>query len=202
SYLGSVFSPCPHQLCLIHRFQPTTIATITSHPPKVPTLLEYIHQTMDDCMEQCCGQLVFRCLLTSFVLFVDSQIVERRDTIIHVGRLAQTNLHVPECLCVFTNEDPGMTDDNIRITGEVLMVSYFFAAMGLFLVAPKKGTLWDVYALGLGIVNPACVGFVMWLYLLLSKRERLSRAMHGQKEPPPRKVNSSLEEIWSAPLLI
>jgi hypothetical protein len=155
---------------------------------------------MDDCMEQCCGQCMFRCLLIGFVLFVDSQIVERRDTIIHVGRLVQTNLHVPECLCVFTEEDPGMSDDDIRITGEIMMVSYFFAAMGLFLVAPKKGTLWDAHVLGLGIINPLCVGFVMWLYLLVSKRERSGRMMNGQKEQPPRKVNRSLEEIWSAPL--
>lgn len=86
------------------------------------------------------------------------------------GRNFQRTLHIPECLRVFSDTDPGMEDESIRMGAELIGVACVFAIFGLGMVAPMKGTIFHVYVVVLGVVVPTCLVLVARASLIYRKR--------------------------------
>ncbi|KAI0103113.1 hypothetical protein F4776DRAFT_668904 [Hypoxylon sp. NC0597] len=132
---------------------------------------------MEECLgglcAEICGRFVLNGLATAVLFIVEKQIVQRRELVIRRGRQAQRILHVPECLTVFTEEEPGMLDSDIRLAGTCLSISYFFASLAIFCVATLGASIWGPSFWIFGIANPLCVSTVIWLMLIESKRRRL-----------------------------
>jgi hypothetical protein len=156
--------------------------------------------------DELCGQVILRALATAMIYPIDWLVVRRRSFIVRHGRQIQQTLNLPNCVCVFTAEEPGMPDGDLRKASLVLSISFFFAGLGLFVTAPLKETLWDSWVLTLGVFNPICVTGGVWLVLLASKRERLSRVQRmtlaeTEKLRGECDYGSSLEEdvaqIWT-----
>ena len=145
-------------------------------------------------MEGCLAELVIgfisRGLLTGFVFLIDRQIVQRRDLVVRLGRRAQDIFHLPEWMCVFTAEDPGMSYNNIRMSASLLGFSYLWVPFAFFLLMPMKGTIWDPWVLGLGVVNPACFSFFTWLTLIFLKGRQ-------DRQSGPGGLEVDLLHLWS-----
>jgi hypothetical protein len=73
---------------------------------------------------------------------------------------------------VFAETDPGLTDNDIRWSAEVLSVCGFVSVLG-GLLALAKWTVWDPWVLVPGVAVPGSVVCLLWLWLALSKRHRL-----------------------------
>ncbi|KAK3938762.1 hypothetical protein QBC46DRAFT_439664 [Diplogelasinospora grovesii] len=127
-----------------------------------------------ECLGELAAQCIFRTFLTVIVVIIDKQIVQRRDVVIRRGRQLQNLLRLPEWMRVFSETDPGMLDKDIRTSAECLAASSLSAGLGVT-AALAKGTLWDFWALSLGVAIPVCINIVVWLMLIHSKR-RQSRA--------------------------
>ncbi|RKU48569.1 hypothetical protein DL546_008174 [Coniochaeta pulveracea] len=127
------------------------------------------------------GQVVVRSIITAVILLVDKYIVQRRDAVIRGGRQAQNRLRMPECLRVFTETDPGMSDEAIRDSAYLIVFCCFLTVFAS-LVALVKETVLDKFVLGFGVVGPACVLSLLWLGLILSKRRRERTQTYTGKE--------------------
>ncbi|KAI1461005.1 hypothetical protein F4805DRAFT_454454 [Annulohypoxylon moriforme] len=150
---------------------------------------------MDDCMAglctEICGELVLNVLATTFLFIADKLFVQRRQSVIWIGRRTQRILHIPECLCVFTEEDPGMLDSDIRMSGTVLILTYFMAGMAMLsttVMRPDARVAWLCFS---GIILPLSSLMIIWLGLILSKRRRFS---HGGPKEDPEGMDTTVDE--------
>ncbi|KAI2618604.1 hypothetical protein GGS26DRAFT_595896 [Hypomontagnella submonticulosa] len=143
------------------------------------------------CLFEICGQILFRGIATAVIYTIDKQIVQRRDVLVRYGRQVQKTLDLPDCICVFTAEDPGMADDDIRLAGMFLSFSLFFACLVTFGRVSSRGTIWDPYVLGFGVVNPVCTFILVWLMLILAKRRRLRGDMRY------RTLEEDMNSVWT-----
>ncbi|KAF3763298.1 hypothetical protein M406DRAFT_73915 [Cryphonectria parasitica EP155] len=94
------------------------------------------------CMGECCMNVTCRVFLTIGVVVIDRLVVAQSDTIIQRGRQTQRALHLPQCMCVFSDEDPGMSRREIRMAGKLLGLATLAFAFGI-LIAVLKGTMLD-----------------------------------------------------------
>ncbi|CAJ2501672.1 Uu.00g045250.m01.CDS01 [Anthostomella pinea] len=138
---------------------------------------------MADCMGECVAQCIFRSILTIYFIVIEGLIVERRDPVIRCGRRLQHLLHLPKAMCVFADEDPGMSDDTIRMSAVALSLSFTVAIMTVLVVAVFRGSFvfWDPWILGLAVASPICVIATVWLVLALAlrrERARLGKGIH------------------------
>ncbi|KAI6084140.1 hypothetical protein F4821DRAFT_177838 [Hypoxylon rubiginosum] len=159
---------------------------------------------MEECLAECCGQICVRLsflgLATAMLHIVDKLIVQRRELVIRLGRQAQRILHVPECLRVFSDEEPGMLDGDIRMAGTCLIISYLIATTP-FLVATLLGaSLWGPGTWTLGIANPLCVSIVVLVELIKSKRKREGPCCKTLEEGHAirdRSLDDDMRFLWS-----
>ena len=145
------------------------------------------------------AEFLSRALVTCVCLFIDRQIVERRDLIIRWGRRAQNTLHVPRSLRVFVDTDPGMLDEKIRFAAWMAFGIGLGINIGgvLFILAPA-GKLRNMVWVGLMVICPVCMTLVVWLNLALSRRS-LERTSASCEKIPPQQVHRSLaESMWRA----
>jgi len=84
---------------------------------------------------------------------------------------------MPECLRIITKTDPGMPDEVIRMSAELIGFSCLLSALGPA-AALSKGTIWNPWVLGMGVIGPGCSMSLTWLVLVLSKRRRLRTTSH------------------------
>jgi hypothetical protein len=164
-------------------------------------------------MAECC----FRTSLTVYLVVIEYQIVQRRDVLITHGRKVQNMLHLPKGMCVFSEEDPGMPDDDIRVSAMSLSISFTLAILAILLVACTKATVvfWDPWILGFVVVNPICVTVTVWLLLALSKRKRAHTGGRIHTESAEKNqdstwktttvedsgANKELRLIWTTPMV-
>lgn len=166
---------------------------------------------MDECAGECagkfcahvCGQIILRGLITAVVLVVDKLIVQRRELVIKRGRQMQRMLHIPECLTVFTEVDPGMPDSDIRMAGSFLGVPYFVALMVSLAAIRLRASPWSRWIWTWCIAVPFCMTILVWLWLIMSKRKRLChlRSQADSKAEDISLKDRTLEEdisyIWT-----
>lgn len=137
----------------------------------------------EECFRVLIANLVYKGALTLLACFIENHIVQRRHIIIKLGRQLQYSLKIPECLQIVTAEDPGLTDDDIRISALILCCSLFCAALACCIVMPVRRTLLDVWVFCAVVINPWCICMLLWLYLIFVKRRRLSRRnLYGELE--------------------
>lgn len=151
---------------------------------------------MEDTMAECCEWILGRILLSAYIYLIEKQIVSRRAFITKHGRLLQDYLQIPVCLWVFSKEDPGMADDELRVSAVLLGISFLMAGLALGAVMPMKGTFWDPWVIGLGIVNPIGVVVLCWFGLVLAKRQRLSWVRRHGYNPPEESLEQSIQGVW------
>ena len=126
-----------------------------------------------DCLGQLLTELILRTIIYAAFIVIETQVIQRRDSIIQWGRQAQNRLHIPECMRIFTEKDPGMQVEDMRMAAEILGFACLLAFFGQ-IGALAIGTVWDPWVFGLVFVGPGCLLGLLWLILALSKR-RLSR---------------------------
>lgn len=120
-------------------------------------------------------EVIFRTLVAGVLLFIDRQVVERRDIIIRWGRRTQHALRVPRCLRAFTDTDPGMLDREIRFAAQIAFGSGLAMNCGLLIfILEPEGKTRNIICLVLVVVYPAVAALVTWLALVLARR-RLER---------------------------
>lgn len=151
---------------------------------------------MEELFGECCGFVLSRLFLTAYIFLIETQIVERRESIIKNGRALQDSLHIPECICVFTKEDPGMADENLRWGGIALAFSFLFAVLGLGCRLPSVGTFWDSGVIFLGLVIPTCINSLTFLILILAKRRRSSFLRRHGYFPPEEDLKRPVTAHW------
>ncbi|KAL7624671.1 hypothetical protein AAE478_006241 [Parahypoxylon ruwenzoriense] len=157
---------------------------------------------MEECLRgicgEICGKFVLNGLATAVLFIIEKQIVQRRELVIRLGRQAQRILHMPECLCVFTEEEPGMLDSDIRMAGTCLSISYLFASLAVLGATTLRASFRDPWVWTFGIAIPLCVSMLVWLMLIESKRRRLC---YTTLEADQEIIDSSFEEdvhsFWS-----
>ena len=115
---------------------------------------------------------VTRAFLSVSIVIIDKQVVQRRDQIVRKGRQLQTILHLPDYICVIANAEPGILHRDLRLAAELLGFTYLIGTFGLAL-ALCKGTLWDFWVIGFIFIGPACLVGVLFLSLVLAKRQLL-----------------------------
>ncbi|KAI1471179.1 uncharacterized protein F4812DRAFT_467364 [Daldinia caldariorum] len=134
---------------------------------------------------------------TAYMAFVDIHIVQRRDTIVQCGRQAQRKLHVPKCIHIFSETDPGILKKNLEGTALCLGFACVFNLFGMA-AAFILGTLWDPLAFGLGIVFPDCIVLAVWLGLVLARRKMDRGNFKDDREDLESKgVPAPVVEGWS-----
>ncbi|KAI1773128.1 hypothetical protein F4818DRAFT_443488 [Hypoxylon cercidicola] len=158
---------------------------------------------MEECLAGCCAEIcgrgIIKGLATGICYIIDKLIVQRRELVVRLGRGAQRILHIPECLCVFIEEELGMLDSDIRMTGTLLSFTYLIAGLAVVVrPAGAGGDLWGPWICIFGISFPLGMSLLAWFMLLLSKRRRLSGT---PREAGSKIGDRSLEEdvnfFWS-----
>ncbi|KAF4464786.1 hypothetical protein FALBO_8376 [Fusarium albosuccineum] len=163
---------------------------------------EHTNRAMEEFLGECLGPCLCRTTASIYLYLVDVYIIQpRRHVIIQRGRRLQAALGLPECLCSFAQQDPGMAGDDMRTAAGLLGVSWLLsAAVGLWVVMPSStGTLLDPLVLGLGIVNPICMVCLVWLHLILSKRSRVSYLRRTGQALPERRLDAAIGDFWEGP---
>lgn len=124
----------------------------------------------NDCIAECCGQVLLRCFLTGVIPFFDWLVMRRKESIIRNGRRIQEFLHLPECLQIFAKNDPGMRDRQLQRSSHVLAFIWLFQVSGL-LAALGTGKVWSLVVLIPGVVIPFCLFSILYLWLVTSRRK-------------------------------
>lgn len=153
----------------------------------------------EECLPALVASVTWRSIVTIIIWIIEKQVVSRKHRVIAVGRHLQHLLHVPECLSVFTFEDPGMADDDIRLSALVICSSVFGVFLAFFVIMPIQETIWSGWILGFGIANPCCVCILVWVQLIVARRRRLSRRdLHGALESDSDGgMEGLLRSLWS-----
>ena len=153
----------------------------------------------EECFRVLVVNLVYRAVLTLLARFIESHMVQRRHIIIKLGRQLQYSLKIPECLQIVTAEDPGLTDDDIRISAFILCCSFFLAALACCVVVPVRRTLLDTWVFWAVVINPGCICILLWLRLIFARRRRLSRRnMYGELESErDLGLDGLVKDIWT-----
>jgi hypothetical protein len=106
------------------------------------------------------------------VLITERQFVQRRKLIVGTGRWFQRTLHLPQYLCAFTTDDPGITKNALRKSAMVMMASLTVASLfvGPAFYINGLGDLRNPFVLGFGIVNPIFFSSMVWIVLAITKQ--------------------------------
>lgn len=102
-------------------------------------------------MDEIAGAICARVIMAGWMYAIEKTIVERRDLITRIGRRIQDDLDVPECLHIFTKQDPGIPADILRVTAVTLSLVYFFAFLVVVFRSPFAEPIWDPWVLGMGL---------------------------------------------------
>ncbi|KAH7274183.1 hypothetical protein B0J15DRAFT_122591 [Fusarium solani] len=101
---------------------------------------------------------------------------EIEKTVIYYGQRTQRAFCLPECICVFSDEAPGMPEYDFWMAQRALTVSFIACGWTLLVTMPEQHlTYWDPWVIGLGFVNPVVVVAIVWHRLVQSKRRRLAQ---------------------------
>lgn len=146
---------------------------------------------------QCLGRLYAAAL----VIIVERQIVQRRDLVIRYGRRLQRFLRLPEYMCVVSETDPGMLDQDIRIGAELLCFLCVPMCVSGLVLAVAFGTLGHPVVIGLTIVGPGCIAVIAWLVLILRKRSRPARQLQATQDGEGRQNGGEAPSIENWRLL-
>ncbi|KAI0382220.1 hypothetical protein F5Y04DRAFT_280005 [Hypomontagnella monticulosa] len=91
-----------------------------------------------ECLCEICGQVTMRGIATIITYTVDRHIVQRRDIVVRYGRQAQKSLNLPDSICIFTAEDPGILDGDLRtacsLWGFSLVFAWVFTSLAVLAV--------------------------------------------------------------------
>lgn len=120
---------------------------------------------------------------SAVIILVDAQIVQRRDTIVQRGRELQNSLHIPNCLRVFAEADPGMLKEDLRAAAHFLVLACAMVVFGV-LVAFLKWTVRDSSVLGAAVIGPLCIVLLVWLGLILGRRKISKGNFQDDREDP------------------
>ncbi|KAI1094967.1 hypothetical protein F5B19DRAFT_393917 [Rostrohypoxylon terebratum] len=162
-------------------------------------------------MEELCAEFCVRIcaastwfgFITAILYISEKLFVRQRTWIIQGGRRIQKILHIPKCLCVVTEEEPGMLDHDIRKAGTCLIVSYLLTIPGIWCIIKERDLFWNPLIFIFVVVNPPCSSLVVWLMLILDKRERLRRlALKGDQEVVDRSLEEDISSLWNGPVMV
>ncbi|KAI0894990.1 hypothetical protein F4806DRAFT_471374 [Annulohypoxylon nitens] len=158
------------------------------------------------CVELCariCVAFTWMNLITAMLYISEKLFVRQRALIIRGGRLIQKILHIPEFLCVVTEEEPGMLDHDIRLAGTCLMFSYLVASPGIWCIIKVWDLIWNPLFFICAVANPICTSLVVWIMLILSKRERLRRTTSkGDQEVMDSSLEEDINSLWNGPTMV
>lgn len=127
----------------------------------------------DEYIAGCCFHVAFRCLLAGIILVIDWLVMRRKESIISNGRYIQDSLHLPETLQIFAKTDPGMQDRQLHTGSHVLVLIWLSQALGL-LAALGTEKVWSLAVLIPGLVVPLCLFCILYLWLVISRRNFLA----------------------------
>lgn len=123
-----------------------------------------------------CAEFIVKICCRGFfalgAVLIDYQVVQRRDAVIRLGRNVQRTLHIPDCMCVFSDTDPGMEDESIRMGAQLVGLACVLVIFGLGMVAPLKGTILDACVLSIGVAAPLFLVLIAWVALIYDRRRR------------------------------
>ena len=130
-------SPAGYQIA-----SPTLFPRSTSNPKvefTVPALQiwepqigrRYDFRPMSEALGEFATQVIGRSVVSVAIVIIDRQVDQRREIITRKTRQLQDLLRMPECLRIITDTDPGMPDDEIRLSLQFLGFSCLLSDFGL-----------------------------------------------------------------------
>lgn len=123
----------------------------------------------NDCIIERCGRVLVRCLLAGVNLFFDWLVMRRKESIVRNGRRIQGFLHIPERLQIFAKTDPGMGDEQLRMSSHVLTLTWLLQISSL-VGALGCRKVWCLVFLIPGVILPSCVVSTLYPWLVVSRR--------------------------------
>ncbi|KAK1749481.1 hypothetical protein QBC47DRAFT_441679 [Echria macrotheca] len=126
-------------------------------------------------------QVVLRCLLACIIVFIDRQIVKRRDLIIQWGRRTEDMLHIPRCLRVFDDTK----NRAIRAAARMTFAAGFGMKVGWLVYISQPAGRWrNRTCLILIVIYPAFMTLFLvleWLPSVPARRRLESRVAACEK---------------------
>ncbi|KAI0186066.1 hypothetical protein EV127DRAFT_501785 [Xylaria flabelliformis] len=114
-------------------------------------------------------QFLWQGISVGIVIAIDKYVVRRRDSIVQTVRRLQATLSIPPCLSVVSDTAPGVTDQSLRNSTE-LIVFFGLSSLALFVIVVIIGKVKSLWGLFAGVVIPACVTIFVWTYLICARR--------------------------------
>ncbi|KAI1800908.1 hypothetical protein F4811DRAFT_574630 [Daldinia bambusicola] len=139
---------------------------------------------------------IFPIIAFGCAVLIDKNIVQRRDTIVQLGRQAQRRLHVAKCIRIFSETDPEILKEHLRDAVQFLGLASFFGFLGV-VMGFVVGTLWNPMTLLFLGVFPNCIALLVWLGLVLARRKMEKGDFEDDREDPEAKGASAAAEGWN-----
>lgn len=116
-------------------------------------------------MEHIIREVIMACLEAG----IKREVRLRRDLHVRRGRRLQRALRLPECMCVFAEEDPGVMDTDLEIAFLCWFSGAWFILFELIAMFARRA-IWDPMVLGCGLFAPVFCFGTAWLVLRCGKR--------------------------------
>ncbi|KAI0204321.1 hypothetical protein F4808DRAFT_457423 [Astrocystis sublimbata] len=142
------------------------------------------------------AEVLWRSIASGVVIIAESLFVQRRPLIVRIGRGFQRTLHLPRCLCAFTECDPGITKNALRRSSVAIMgTSVFFS---LFVALPfcsiGRAGLQNRILMVFAMINPVFCSIIVWIVLAIKKPPETEASCRQTKDLEQAPLSWSVED--------